>query len=132
MNFYRNDGIKNCIKNILSINFANYKNPLYLCCRSGHLLITPYDTHFNWQGMILEPLAYRIEQFCYTRRIPYQALKPLWSCPTCMSSFWGLVFYIALGHSYLSPAAMLMAALIAAFINTLFCILLNNITDEGC
>jgi hypothetical protein len=87
---------------------------------------------FNWQGMILEPLAYRIEQFCYTRRIPYQALKPLWSCPTCMSSFWGLVFYIALGHSYLSPAAMLMAALIAAFINTLFCILLNNITDEGC
>jgi hypothetical protein len=87
---------------------------------------------FNWQGMIFEPLSYSIEGFCYKYGLPHYILKPLWSCPTCMSSFWGAVFYIALGHSYLSIVQMLFILPVTAFINTLFCILLNKITDEGC
>ena len=87
---------------------------------------------FNWQGMIFEPLAYHMEEFCYTHHIPHYLLKPLWSCPTCMSSFWGLVFYIITGHQYLGIGEMLVVVLASAFINTLFCILLNKATDEGC
>jgi hypothetical protein len=87
---------------------------------------------FNWQGMIFEPVAYRIEQLCYTHSIPHWILKPLWACPTCMSSFWGSVYYIAYGHSYLSLIEMLIILPITAFIDTLFCILLNKISDEGC
>jgi hypothetical protein len=87
---------------------------------------------FNWQGMILEPLAYTIEQYCYTHRVPHYILKPLWSCPTCMSSFWGCVFYAAVGQDYLTLPEMLLVLPITAFINTLFCVLLNKTTDEGC
>ena len=87
---------------------------------------------FNWQGMIFEPLAYHIESICYRYHVPHYLLKPLWSCPTCMSSFWGLVFYIVLGHEFLSPMQMLLLLPVTAFINTLFCILLNKISDEGC
>ena len=87
---------------------------------------------FNWQGMIFEPIAYSVEELCYTYGLPHYLLKPLWSCPTCMSSFWGLVFYLVLGHRYLSLTEMLVAVPITAFINTLFCILLNKTTDEGC
>jgi len=87
---------------------------------------------FNWQGMIFEPLSYHVEEFCYTHRLPHYILKPLWSCPTCMSSFWGSVFYMSLGHTYLSPVQMLFILPVTAFINTLFCILLNKISDEGC
>ena len=87
---------------------------------------------FNWQGMIFEPLAYRLEEFCYRHRIPHQVLKPLWSCPTCMSSFWGLIYYVAYGHSYLSAVQMLIIVPVTAFIDTLFCILLSKTTEEGC
>lgn len=87
---------------------------------------------FNWQGMIFEPIAYRLEEFCYRHRIPHQLLKPLWSCPTCMSSFWGLIYYIAYGHRYLSVVQMLIVVPVTAFINTLCCILLSKTTDEGC
>ena len=87
---------------------------------------------FNWQGMIFEPLAYNIEQLCYTWGIPHHVLKPLWACPTCMSSFWGTVFYIAVGRGYLSGTEMLCILPATAFINTLFCVLLNKMTEEGC
>jgi hypothetical protein len=87
---------------------------------------------FNWQGMIFEPLAYHIEELCYRYRLPHYLLKPLWSCPTCMSSFWGLIFYIACGHSWLTIAQMIVVLPITAFINTLFCIALDKISDEGC
>jgi hypothetical protein len=87
---------------------------------------------FNWQGMIFEPLAYSIEELCYIYRLPHYLLKPLWSCPTCMSSFWGLVFYMLYGHTYLCAVQMLIALPVTAFINTLFCILLSKTTDEGC
>jgi hypothetical protein len=87
---------------------------------------------FNWRGMIFEPLAYSVEEICYTHGIPHYLLRPLWSCPTCMSSFWGLVFYTMFGHSYLPIAEMLLVVPVTAFINTLFCILLNRITEEGC
>ena len=49
-----------------------------------------------------------------------------------MSSFWGSVFYIGFGHTYLSLVEMLIIVPATAFINTLFCILLNKISDEGC
>jgi hypothetical protein len=87
---------------------------------------------FNWQGMIFEPLAYSVEELCYTYGLPHYLLKPLWSCPTCMSSFWGMLFYLLYGHLYLSPTEMILALPITAFINTLFCILLNKTTEEGC
>jgi hypothetical protein len=87
---------------------------------------------FNWQGMLLEPLAYRVEQFCYTHSLPHQLLKPLWACPTCMSSFWSLVFFALLGHRYLPFASLLVIIPATAFINTLGCMLLSHLSDQGC
>ena len=87
---------------------------------------------FNWRGMIFEPLAYHIEGWCYTHSIPHWILKPLWACPTCMSSLWGAVYYIIYGQYDLSPAQMLIVIPASAFINTLCCVLLSRTTDEGC
>lgn len=87
---------------------------------------------FNWQGMIFEQISYSVEGFCYEHHIPAWVLKPLWSCPTCMSSFWGLFFYLLIGRSYYSGIEYIAIIPMTAFLNTLWCILLTKITDEGC
>ena len=87
---------------------------------------------FNWRGMIFEPIAYALEGFFYRFSIPHYIAKPLWACPTCMSSVWGLIFYAFYGHTYLSFVAICLVILSIAFLNTLWCIFLNKNTEEGC
>lgn len=64
------------------------------------------------EGMLLEFVVKPL------KKAPYWIKKPVYSCPPCMSSFWGTLYFV--GYSLTGPAFQI--GLISMWILFIFCV----------
>ena len=82
---------------------------------------------FQWPGMIFRPVKDWLDGY-----LPLWATKPLYNCPTCMASVWTLAYFAVYGHHFMPAIDLVILIPSVAFVNTLWCCLLNKISDYGC
>lgn len=82
---------------------------------------------FNWDGMLLKPIADYLDIYLDNKYGKYLR-KPLYGCPTCMSSIWSIVYCLFLRVNL--DWTILLLILIVAGISTTISTFLNWLTNE--
>ncbi len=88
-----------------------------LACLAIHII-------FTWPNMLF-----------YVEDAPVKLAwfeKPIYGCLTCMASVWGSVFYLAFHYNHIHIFDWLFCVLIICGLNTLLCVILEKMSDNGC